>query len=132
MKRLITLAAVVLSLAAGSIALAAGGLGKFETKITGTGAKTEHGRLDGTWTVDFATPTAGKVNLTWNGKRAGGGRYVISGTTITLTPKKGGNCKTKGTYHLETTGKTLTFKTIRDRCAARRDVLTHGPWTQVG
>jgi hypothetical protein len=132
MKRLITLAAAVLSLSAGSIALAAGGLGKFETKITGIGAKTEHGRLDGTWTVDFATATSGKVKLTRNGKPAGGGKYVISGSTITLTPKNGGGCKTKGKYHLKMTGKTLTFTTIRDSCADRRNILTHGPWTKVG
>lgn len=132
MKRLITLAAVLLSLTAGSIALAAGGLGKFHTKITGKGAKTEHGRLDGTYTIDFATPTSGKVKLTRNGEPGGGGKYVISGSTITLTPKKGGTCKTKGKYHFTITGNTLTFTTIHDSCAARSDVLTHGPWTKVG
>ena len=34
----------------------------------------------------------GTVKLTRNGKRLGGGKYVISGSTIKLTPKKGGNC----------------------------------------
>ena len=132
MKRLITLAAFVLSLSVGSIALGAGGLGKFETKITGKGAKTEHGRLDGTLTIDFVTPTSGKVKLTRNGETGGGGKYVISGSTITLTPKKGGRCKSKGKYRFQLSGKTLTFTTIHDRCADRRDTLTHGPWTKVG
>ena len=68
MKRFTTLAALLLSLTAGSIALAAGGPGKFETKITGKSAKAEHGRLDGTWTVDFANPMSGKVKLTWDGR----------------------------------------------------------------
>ncbi len=132
MKRFTTLAALLLSLTAGSIALAAGGPGKFETKITGKSAKAEHGRLDGTWTVDFANPMSGKVKLTWDGRPAGGGKYVITGSTITLTPKKGGSCKTKGTYRFKLSGKTLTFTTISDRCADRRDILTYGPWTQVG
>jgi hypothetical protein len=131
MKRFTTLATVLLSLTAGSIALAAAGPGKFETKITGKSAKAEHGRLDGTWTVDFATSTSGTVKLTWNGKPAGGGKYVISGSTITLTPRKGGGCKTKGKYRFKLSGKTLTFTTIRDTCTDRRDILTYSPWTKV-
>jgi hypothetical protein len=132
MKRLITLGAMLLSLTVGSTALATGGLGKFETKISGNSAKTEHGKIHGTWTVDFASPTSGKVKLTWNGKNAGGGEYVISGSTITLTPKKGGDCKAEGKYRFTLSGNTLTFKAISDRCADRRDVLTYGPWTKVG
>jgi hypothetical protein len=132
MKRLTTLAVVALSLTAVSIALAAGGLGKFETKITGKSAKTEHGSLDGLWTVDFAIATSGKVKLTRNGKPAGGGKYVISGSTITLTPKNGGTCKSKGKYHFKLSGKALTFTTISDPCADRRHILTYGPWTKVG
>jgi hypothetical protein len=132
MKRLITLGVMLLSLTVGSIALAAGGPGKFETKISGKGAKTEHGRIDGTWMINFSNATSGKVHLTWNGKHAGGGTYVISGSTITLTPKKGGGCKTKGKYRFMLSGNTLTFTTISDSCTDRRDVLTYGPWTKVG
>jgi|SRR5579859_1500924 hypothetical protein len=132
MKRLMTLGALLLSLIVGPAALAAGGLGKFQTTIAGNGAKTEHGRLDGTWTVDFASPISGKVKLTRNGHPAGGGRYVISGSTITLTPKPGGGCKTKGSYRLKRSGHTLTFTTIRDRCSDRRNILTHGTWTKLG
>ena len=132
MKRLTTLAVVALSFTAGSIALAAGGLGKFETKITGKSAKTDHGRLDGTWTVDFATQTSGKLKLTRNGRPEGGGKYVISGSTITLTPKHGGNCTSKGKYHFKLSGKALTFTTISDPCAERRHILTYRPWTKVG
>jgi hypothetical protein len=54
MKGFTTLAGLLLSLTAGSIALATGGPGRFETKITGKSVMAEHGRLDGTWTVDFA------------------------------------------------------------------------------
>jgi hypothetical protein len=131
MKRLTTLAAVLVSLAAVSTALAAGALGKFETKVTGGSARTEHGRLDGTWTVDFPTRGPGKVNLTRDGQPLGGGKYVISGSTITITPRKGGNCTTKGKYRLKLSGRTLTFTTVSDRCADRRRILTYGPWTKV-
>ena len=132
MKRLMTLGAMLLSLVGGSIALAAGGLGKFESKISGNGPRSEHGRLDGTWTVQFATPGSGTVKLTRNGDPAGGGTYKISGSTITLTPKKGRSCTTKGKYHYKLSGNRLTFTTISDRCTDRRDILTYGPWTQAG
>ncbi len=131
MKRFVTPVAVLLALAGASIALAASGPGKFQTKITGNGAKTEHGGLDGTWTVDFATAKSGSVKLTWNGKPAGGGRYVISGSKITLTPKKSGSCKTNGKYRFKLSGRKLTFTPISDTCTNRRDILTHGPWTKV-
>jgi hypothetical protein len=130
MKRLVTLGAVLLPLIVGSAALAAGGLGKFQTTITGNGARTEHGRIDGTWTVDFASPTSGKVKLTWNGHPAGGGKYVISGSTITLTPKHGSSCTTKGKYRFKLNGDKLIFTTISDRCADRRNILTHGLWSK--
>ncbi len=132
MKRLITLATVLLSLAAGSIALGAGGLGKFQTTITGKGANTEHGRLDGVYAVDFPTAPSGTVKLTRNGESGGGGKYYISGSTITIEHKQGGSCTTTGEYHFAVTGNTLTFTTIHDLCANRRDILTHGPWTKVG
>ena len=57
MKRVTTLLALLLSLIAASIAIAAGGPGKFETKITGTSAKTANGMLDGTWVIDLANST---------------------------------------------------------------------------
>lgn len=132
MKRLTIIAAALLTLAAAPFALAAAGPGKFETKITGQGAKTEQGTLDGTWTVDLASPTSGPLKLTWNGHLKGGGRYVISGSTITLTPKQGGACASKGRYALKLSGKRLTFKLIKDTCATRRDVLTYGSWTMLG
>jgi hypothetical protein len=130
MKRLTALAAV-LTLTAGSAALAASGPGKFQTKLTGNGAKTMHGKLDGTWTINLSSPTAGHVQLTWNGEQTGGGRYAISGSTITLTPKRGGGCHTKGKYTFKRTGDGLTFTPISDTCTVRRDVLTFGAWTAV-
>jgi len=132
MKRLTMLTAVLLTLAAVPLALAAGGPGKFETKLTGKGANTQGGKEDGTWTIDLSNPTSGRVDLTWNGQKAGGGKYVISGSTITLTPKKGSECKTKGKYTFKLSGSTLTFTTIKDTCADRRDVLTYGPWRKIG
>jgi hypothetical protein len=132
MKRLMALVTVLTALTAASAALAAGGLGKFETKLTGKGVNPEYGQLDGTWTIDLSSPTSGTVKLTWNGKTAGGGRYAISGSTITLTPKQNGGCKTKGRYTFKQTGNTLTFTKIADTCAQRRDVLTAHRWSKVG
>jgi hypothetical protein len=133
MKRLATLTATLLALSIVPIALASGGIaGKFKTTLAGKSAKTEHGQLDGTWTVAFGAAASGKVKLTWSGHVAGGGRYVISGSTITLTPKKGGQCKTKGKYTFKATGGKLTFTVIKDTCAVRRDVLTYGGWTKTG
>ncbi len=131
MKRLTVFMSALVLLAVGSSALAAGGPGKLKTKITGSGAKTEHGQLDGTWTIDLKSPTSGKVNLTWNGKPTGGGTYSIQGSTITLTPKGNGSCTTQGKYRMKTSGNQVTFKLISDSCSVRRDVLTYGPWTKV-
>jgi hypothetical protein len=131
MKRLTALAAV-LTLTTASVALAASGPGKFQTKLTGNGAKTMHGKLDGTWEIDLSSPTAGDIRLTVNGHPKGGGHYAISGTTITLTPKKGGACTTKAKYAFKLSGAAVTFTPIRDTCGVRRDVLTYGPWTRAG
>ena len=132
MKRIASAAAALLALGLTSAALAAGGPGKFQTTLSGTGPKTEHGALDGTWTIDLSSPTSGKVGLTWDGMHHGGGRYVISGSKIELTPKQGGKCTTVGKYRFKVSAGTLTFKTIRDSCTTRRDVLTAHPWTRVG
>jgi hypothetical protein len=131
MKRLTMLAALLVTLAVAPLALAAAGPGKFETKITGKGANTDHGMADGTWTLDLANATSGPVNLS-HGQMKGGGSYKISGSTITLTPKKGGECKTKAKYTFKLSGTTLTFTPITDTCALRKDVLTFGSWTRVG
>ncbi len=131
MKRVTTLIALLLSLTAASIAIAAGGPGKFETKITGQSAKAGNGMLDGTWVIDLANAHSGNLKLTRNGKSLGGGRYVISGSTIKLTPKPGGRCTTNGKYHFKLHGRTLKFTVISDTCSTRRDVLTYGPWTMA-
>ena len=132
MRRLTTIAAVLLSLTTVGAALAAGGLGKYQIKITGHGAKSEHGRLDGTWTVGFPTPGSGTVKLTWDGRPAGGGRYVISGSTITLTPKPGHSCTVTGKYRFKLSGGTLTFTKVSDPCADRRHILTYATWMKIG
>ena len=61
MKRVTTLLALLLSLTAASIAIAAEGPGKFETKITGTSAKAANGMLDGTWVIDLANAHSGNL-----------------------------------------------------------------------
>ena len=133
MKRLTTFAAALLVCVVAPVALASGaGLGKFKTTLAGKSAKTEHGDLDGTWTIDLSSPTSGKIDLAVNGERKGGGTYVISGSQITLTPKKGGGCKTKGRYTFKATGDKLRFTPIKDTCTVRRDVLTYGAWTKTG
>jgi hypothetical protein len=132
MKRLMVLASLLLALIVATGALAAGGgLGKFQTKLTGKGAHTEHGKLDGTWTIDLGTPRSGKVKLTRNGESSGGGMYVISGSKITLTPRKNGSCTTTGKYRFTLVGNQLTFTKITDSCIVRRDVLTAHAWTKV-
>ena len=132
MKRLVALAATLLALTAVPFALASGGPGKFKTTLTGQRANTEHGQLDGTWTIDLANGTSGPLKLTLNGRPKGGGKYLISGSTITLTPKHGGTCTTKGKYTFKLRGNTLTFTPIKDTCTVRRDVLTFGAWTKNG
>jgi hypothetical protein len=129
MKRVAALITLLLSLTPASMATAAGGPGKFQSKITGNSAKAANGKLDGTWAIDLANAQSGNLKLTRNGKRLGGGKYVISGSTIRLTPKKGGKCTTKGTYRFKLEDEKLTFKAISDSCSTRRDVLTYGPWT---
>ena len=131
MKRLVVLSATLLALTAAPFALASGGLGKFKTTLRGTGGNTQHGQLNGTWTIDLRSARSGPLNLTWKGHPKGGGTYVISGSTITLTPKKGGSCKTKGKYHFKVKHDKLTFTPINDSCAVRKDVLTYSAWTKT-
>lgn len=132
MKRLVTLTTILVAVVVVPVATATGGPGKFQTKLTGKGADTMHGKLDGSWTIDLSSRKGGKVKLTWDGHQAGGGKYVISGSTISLTPKKGGTCKTKGRYTFKVSGAKLKFTPIKDTCAVRRDVLTFGDWTEIG
>ncbi len=131
MKRVALVGAILVALTVASVAVAAGGLGKFESKITGTGPKTDHGQADGTWTIDLKSPTSGPLNLTRNGQNMGGGTYAISGSKITLTPKQGGSCTTKGKYKFTRSGKTLTFTKISDSCTVRLDVLTAHSWKKI-
>jgi hypothetical protein len=132
MKRVAMLGAILLVVSIASVALAAGGPGKFESKITGTGPKTGNGQLDGTWTIDLKSSTSGPLNLTRNGQNMGGGTYAISGSKITFTPKKGGSCSTKGKYTFMRSGKTLTFTKVSDSCKVRFDVLTAHSWKKIG
>ena len=132
MKRLITLATTLLALTAVPFALASAGPGRFQSTITGKGARTEKGKLDGTWAINLSSYPSGKTGLSWQGHPAGGGRYVISGSTITFTPKKHGSCKSNGKYTFHVDSGRLTFTPIRDTCTTRRDILTYGTWVTTG
>jgi hypothetical protein len=114
------------------VAYSSPGPGKFKSKLKGTTARTQHGKLDGTWTINLAKYPSGPLGLTWNGHRQGGGTYRISYPDITFTPKKGGSCSTKGKYTMIYLSATkLKFKKLSDTCAVRKDVLTFGPWTKI-
>jgi hypothetical protein len=111
---------------AASTALAATTLsGTYQTKITGKGAYSLKGGLDGTWTINV---TKGKYTVKLNGKSVIKGKDVISGSHVTLTDTSGPfKCKGTGKYSFKLSGKSLTFKKIRDTaaCVGRADVLAH-------
>lgn len=126
MKRLVTILTVGVLLVAASAAFASGGLsGRFKAKLTGTGTGTDNGALDGVWT---ATLKSGKITLAWDGVTASGGTYKVSGSTIVVTPNKGGICKGPGKYSYKVSGNKVTFKRIVDGCGTREVVLAR-VWT---
>jgi len=130
-KRLIAAVATLVVLVAATVALAATSLtGTYTTKITGKGANTLKGGLDGSWKL---TLKSGKYSVIWNGKAAVSGAYKIKGTTISLTDKSGPDkCKGTGKYKFKLAGKTLTLTKISDTkaCAGREAVLAH-PFTKT-
>ena len=131
MKRLIAAVATLIVLVGATVALAATSLsGTYTTKITGKGANTLKGGLDGAWKI---TLKSGKYTATWKGKAAVNGAYTIKGTTISLTDKGGPDkCKGTGKFKFKLAGKTLTLTKIRDTkaCAGRDAVLAH-PFTKT-
>ena len=125
MKRITIAVALVAALALSAVAIAktAALSGTYQTKITGTGANTLSGGLDGTWTLTFK---AGKYTAKMNGTVKGSGKFTISGSTISFGPG-GGGCTTTGKYKFKLAGTTLTFTKISDgaACIGREGVLAH-------
>jgi hypothetical protein len=124
MKRLAIATALIAALAMSAVALASSTLsGTFKTTITGSGANTLHGTLDGTWKISFKN---GTYKVTDNGHAAVNGHYKLKGSTISLTDKAGpAKCSGTGKYKFQLKGKTLKFTTISEPCAGRQGVLTH-------
>jgi hypothetical protein len=126
MKRLTIVAALLAALVLAATALAATKIaGTYQTKITGTGANTLHGALDGTWTVSLKS---GKYAAKLNGNAVVNGKYTVKKSTISLTDTGGsGKCKGTGKFKFTLKHKTLTLKKISDTkaCADRDMVLAH-------
>jgi len=126
MKRLAIVAALLATLVLAAAALAATKItGTYQTKITGKGANTLGGALDGTWTV---TLKSGKYTAKLNGKAVVNGNYTIKKSTISLTDTGGsGKCTGTGKFKFTLKNKVLTLKKISDAkaCSPRDMVLAH-------
>lgn len=116
--------AVIVALAASSVALAAGGgvAGTYTTTIK------RPAELKGTWVLTLAKNGGYKVAL--NGKTLAGGTYSATATTITMREPTG--CGGTGTYAWKRSGKTLRFVRKREApaCHIRATILSH-PFTKV-
>jgi hypothetical protein len=125
-KRLIIASSILVALIVATVAFAAGTLsGTYTTKITGKGANTLNGALDGTWTIKIKN---GKYTVKLGSKAEVNGNYAIKGSTISLTDTGGpGKCKGTGKYKFKISGKSVTLTKVKDAkgCAARADVLAH-------
>jgi hypothetical protein len=126
MKRLATVTALLAALAITSVALASSTLsGTFKTTITGTGANTLHGGLDGTWKISFKN---GTFKVSNSGRAVTHGNYTITGSTVSLTDMGGkGKCSGTGKYKFKLKSNTLTFTKVSDgaSCVGREGVLAH-------
>jgi hypothetical protein len=127
MKKLTTAVAVLVALAATSMAIAktVSLKGTYKTVITGKGPGTLNGGLDGTWKFKL-TSSSYKVSL--GSKPQVQGNYTISGSTISFTDTGGpAKCAGTGKYKFKLTGDKLKLTKISDAmaCIGRDDVLTH-------
>ena len=130
MKRLVIVGAVAASLVLASVALAAATpSGTYRTKITSTAAG---GALEGTWTVQFASPD---YTVADSGTVVVRGKYSIKGTTITFNDKTGrAACPGPGKYAFKLSGNKLKLTLVSDSkpsCLGRRVVLA-GNFTKIG
>ncbi len=123
MKRIAAFLAVLVALAATSVALASPTLsGTFKTTIKHDSAL--GGALNGTWKL---TLKDGHYKAALNGTSQATGKYRISGSKIFFGPDHSG-CSATGKYKFKLKGKTLTFKKLSDgggACAGREGVLSH-------
>ncbi len=126
MKRIATAIALLAALAITAVAVASTAKlgGTYTTKISGKGANTGNGGLDGTWKIVIKQ---GTYNVSVNGHAAVNGKYTIKGSTITLKDTGGGKCPGTGKYTFTIKGNKLTFKKVSDTkaCATRSMVLAH-------
>jgi hypothetical protein len=118
-------AAVILTLAVSSVALAAGGVaGTYTTTIKSPS------ELKGKWRLTLTS--GGTYTATLNGEDRARGKYSATATTITLREPAATGCGGTGTYAWKRTGKTVTFTRRREApaCQARAAVFTH-PFMQA-
>jgi hypothetical protein len=132
MKRISVVVALLAALAVSATAIAATTSlkGSWSTTITGKGANTLKGALDGKWTLNFSKSGYTVVWKTTAGKTMTEvkGTYKLSGSTIKVTDKSGpGKCPGTGKYKVKQSGKSLSFTKISDgkKCAGREAVLAH-------
>ena len=133
MKRSALIAAIlaVLALSATAFAATTSLTGTYKTTITGKGANTLNGLIDGTWTGKFTKSGYKVIWKTTTGKTTTevAGTYTISGSTISLTDKSGpAKCPGTGKYKFKLTSTTLSFTKISDnnkKCGGREAVLAH-------
>ena len=131
MKRLIAVVIAVVALGLVPAALATGVLsGSYQEKISGDPAL--GGQLNATWKITFIP---GHYKVFRNGKFFGEGKDKFPGANK-VTFLTGVKCSGRGKYSYvrggpELGSKGLGFTKISDRCAGRRDVLTHGPFHKV-
>ncbi len=120
-----TALAVAATLAAVSVAFAAGGLsGTYATTIKSPA------QLEGKWILTFAK--GGVYRVAVDGQTVARGRYASTAKTITLDRESGSGCTGAGTYAWKKSGKIVTFTRKRESasCQARALVLGHR-FTQV-
>jgi hypothetical protein len=55
---------------------------------------------------------------------------VAADAAVVFGPTADGFCTTKASYRWKVSGRTLTFKVVRDECDARRVLMTAGPWAR--
>jgi hypothetical protein len=125
-KRLIIAVSILVALTVASVAFAASTLsGSYTTKITGKGANTLNGALDGTWTLKLKN---GKYSVKLGPKAEVHGNYTIKGNTISITDTGGpAKCKGTGKYKFKIKGSSATLTKVKDSkaCVGREDVLAH-------
>jgi hypothetical protein len=128
MKRLAIAAALLLSAAVSSAALAAvGPSGAYKTLIVSNAL---NGELKGAWTISF---TSGTYTVTTRSTVVVRGKYSIKGMRIAFGHETGpGACPASGAYTFHASGRKLTFVRINDSKCAARNIVLGGSYTKSG